>query len=150
MPKVKQRSSAAIIVSRSALNKTSTSLANLPERPKEFWSLRETVVLLQDDITLALRRGYSYEEIVQVLADKKIFITASSLKRYLATARREREDMLRGSSHRRAVQAQPVRTRADVSSSAQPKAAAKRQTKSVATNAKAPRSAAKTRRTHAR
>lgn len=92
MPKAKQRPSVATIVAKSALEQASVGLQALPEKPKEVWSLRETVALLQDDITSALSRGYTYDEIVKVLADKNIDITVSSLKRYLAAARRDRGD----------------------------------------------------------
>lgn len=92
MPKAKQRPSVATIVAKSALEQASVGLQALPEKPKEVWSLRETVALLQDDITSALNRGYTYDEIVKVLADKHIDITVSSLKRYLAAARRDRGD----------------------------------------------------------
>lgn len=92
MPKAKQRPSVATIVSKSALEQVGANLQELPEKPKDAWSLREAVALLQDAITIALNRGYSYDEIVEVLADNEINITASSLKRYLATARRDRED----------------------------------------------------------
>lgn len=89
MPKPKQRQSDITIISPSLLNEAGASLEKLPAKTKEVWSLREVVVLLQDDITTALQRGYSYEEIVAVLKKKRISITASSLKRYLAMARRE-------------------------------------------------------------
>jgi hypothetical protein len=92
MSKAKQRPSVATIVAKSALEQASVKLQALPDKPKEVWSLRETVALLQDDITSALNRGYTYDEIVKVLADKNIDITVSSLKRYLAAARHNRGD----------------------------------------------------------
>lgn len=92
MSKTKQRPSAATIVSQSVLEQASVKLQALPDKPKEVWSLRETIALLQDEITSALSRGYTYDEIVKVLADKGINITTSSLKRYLATAKRDRGD----------------------------------------------------------
>jgi Tfp pilus assembly protein PilV len=95
MPKVKQRPSAATIVSKDALEQAGVRLQELPDKPKEFWSLREAVAILQDEITIALNRGYTYDEVVEILADKDISITASSLKRYLATARRERNGSTR-------------------------------------------------------
>lgn len=95
MPKVKQRPSAATIVSKDALEQAGVRLQELPDKPKEFWSLREAVAILQDEITIALNRGYTYDEVVEILADKNISITASSLKRYLATARRERDGSTR-------------------------------------------------------
>jgi hypothetical protein len=100
MPKVKQRPSAATIVSKDALEQAGVRLQELPDKPKEFWSLREAVAILQDEITIALNRGYTYDEVVEILADKNISITASSLKRYLATARRERDGSTRTGTRR--------------------------------------------------
>ncbi|MBF2000187.1 MAG: hypothetical protein IGS38_05665 [Synechococcales cyanobacterium M58_A2018_015] len=100
MPRTKRRSSSATIVSPSAIEQAGLKLQKLPEKPKETWSLRESVALLQDAITTALHRGYSYEEIVEILAEKDIDITVSSLKRYLATARREREENASSSKRR--------------------------------------------------
>lgn len=118
MPKAK-RPSVATIVSKSALEQAGVRLQELPDKPREVWSLRETVALLQTEITSALNRGYTYDEIVKVLADKGIDITVSSLKRYLATAKRDQKDTSVGSKTR-----QPRKT-------SSPKALAVKQTKHI-------------------
>jgi hypothetical protein len=89
MPPVRQRPSAAAAVTKAAIAQATSMLDDLPARPKESWSLREAVNLLQDSITTALSRGYSYEEVTVLLAGKGVDITASSLKRYLATAKKK-------------------------------------------------------------
>ncbi|NJO42311.1 MAG: hypothetical protein HC769_05765 [Cyanobacteria bacterium CRU_2_1] len=84
MAVTKKRSSTAVIVPTIALQQATTTLQELPEKPKETWSLREAIALLQEPISTALSRGYGYEEITAILNAKGIKITASSLKRYLS------------------------------------------------------------------
>ena len=91
MARTKKRSSGTN-VAQVALHQVGLSLQDLPEKPKETWSLREAVELLQEPISTALSRGYTYEEIVGILGKHDIRITASSLKRYLAVAKRAKED----------------------------------------------------------
>jgi hypothetical protein len=89
MPPVKQRPPSSVAVSKAAIAKATQILDELPAKAKESWSLREAVTLLQDSITTALDRGYSYEEVSTMLAGKGVSITASSLKRYLANAKKK-------------------------------------------------------------
>jgi hypothetical protein len=89
MPPVKQRSSSSVAVSKAAIAQATKVLDELTAKAKESWSLREAVTLLQDSITTALDRGYSYEEVSTMLAGKGVSITPSSLKRYLANAKKK-------------------------------------------------------------
>jgi hypothetical protein len=89
MPPVKQRPPSSVAVSKASIAKATQILDELPAKAKESWSLREAVTLLQDSITTALDRGYSYEEVSTMLAGKGVSITASSLKRYLANAKKK-------------------------------------------------------------
>jgi hypothetical protein len=89
MPPVKTRSSSSVAVSKAAIAQATKVLEELPAKAKESWSLREAVTLLQDSITTALDRGYSYEEVSTMLAGKGVSITPSSLKRYLANAKKK-------------------------------------------------------------
>jgi hypothetical protein len=89
MPPVKQRPPSSVAVSKAAIAQATTVLNELPAKAKESWSLREAVTMLQDSITTALDRGYSYEEVSTMLAGKGVSITASSLKRYLANAKKK-------------------------------------------------------------
>lgn len=63
-------------------------LRDLPDKPRESWSLREAIHLLKDTIYGALDRGYSYEEVADLLSDRGIKISPSSLKSYLASSRK--------------------------------------------------------------
>lgn len=85
----KRRSPTSTLVSKDSISSASTALQDLPEKPKEIWSLREAINLLKDQITLALDRGYSYTEVSQMLSSKGVEISPSTLKYYLSSARKD-------------------------------------------------------------
>ncbi len=89
MVATKRRSPTSTLVSKDAISGASTALQDLPEKPKEIWSLREAINLLKDQITLALDRGYTYTEVSQMLSTKGVEISPSTLKYYLSSARKE-------------------------------------------------------------
>ena len=84
-----KRSPNATLTSKVAIDQATAALQDLPDKPKENVSLREAVDLLQDDIIAALNKGYSYEEMTEVLAKQGISIAPSSLKHYLARSKRQ-------------------------------------------------------------
>ncbi|MBD3881454.1 hypothetical protein IFO70_06785 [Phormidium tenue FACHB-886] len=96
MATTRKRSSAAAAVTKSAIAEASTLLKELPEKPKNNWSLREAVSLLQESITEALDRGYTYEEVAVLLGKQGVSIAAPSLKRYLAAVKRDKGSTRRG------------------------------------------------------
>ncbi|HTL88687.1 MAG TPA: hypothetical protein VL134_04750 [Leptolyngbya sp.] len=89
MVTTKRRSPTSTLVSKDSISGASSALQDLPEKPKEIWSLREAINLLKDQITLALDRGYSYTEVSQMLSSKGVEISPSTLKYYLSSARKE-------------------------------------------------------------
>lgn len=89
MVATKRRSPTSTLVSKDAISGASTALNDLPEKPKEIWSLREAINLLKDQITTALDRGYTYTEVSQMLSTKGVEISPSTLKYYLSSARKE-------------------------------------------------------------
>ena len=91
MATTKRRSPTSTLVSKSAISQASTILEDLPEKPKEIWSLREAIELLKDPITAALDRGYSYPEVSKMLSERGVEISASTLKYYLSAARKEKD-----------------------------------------------------------
>ncbi len=101
MPPVKQRPPASVAVSKANIEQATLTLHELPPKTKDTWSLREAVTLLQDSITTALDRGYSYEEVSTMLAGKGVAITPSSLKRYLANAKKQNEGGAKASTGKR-------------------------------------------------
>lgn len=88
----RRRSAAAAAIPKAAIEQVSVALQDLPEKPRESLSLREAVSALEGSITAALDRGYSYDEVVNILANQGVDITVTSLKRYLAAARKESDD----------------------------------------------------------
>ncbi|GAB4134441.1 MAG: hypothetical protein Fur0046_06240 [Cyanobacteria bacterium J069] len=90
MTTTKKRLPGTVLVQQTSIEQATNLLDQLPEKPKEVWSLREAIDLLQDSISTALDRGYSHEEIASLLADKNIKISVSSLKRYLASTKKDK------------------------------------------------------------
>jgi len=88
MAGAKRRSPTSTLVSKAAISQASSTLTELPEKPKEIWSLREAINALQDQIILALDRGYGYPEISKMLTTQGVEISASTLKYYLSSVRR--------------------------------------------------------------
>ncbi len=86
----KKRLPGSATVQQTAIQQATSLLDQLPEKPKEIWTLKEAIDLLQDSITTALKRGYNYEEVAAMLADQGIQISVSSLKRYLASTKKEK------------------------------------------------------------
>ena len=87
MAGAKRRSPTATLVSKAAISQASLTLMDLPEKPKEIWSLREAINALQDQIILALDRGYDYAEIAAMLTKQGVEISPSTLKYYLSSVR---------------------------------------------------------------
>jgi len=83
------RSPAAANVTQKSIEAANTALAELPEKPKTHWSLREAISRLQGTINTALERGYSYQEVADMLGNQGIRISPASLKSYLASSSRD-------------------------------------------------------------
>lgn len=88
--KSRKRPPGSVLVQQTAIQQAGDLLQKLPAKPKEHWSLREAIESLEESIVQALDRGYSHEEVAQLLDDKGISISVSSLKRYLAASRKEK------------------------------------------------------------
>ncbi len=86
----RRRSPGATAVTKDAIENAADFLKDLPEKPKDSWSLREAIEQLQDSIKAALDRGYTHEEVSEMLTQKGIRISPSSLKSYLAATSRNR------------------------------------------------------------
>jgi hypothetical protein len=79
-----RKSNAAIKVKTNMLDQAASLLGELPERPEATLSLRKAIEMLQEDLRDSLDKGYSYEELTDVLSEQGIDISPSTLKRYLA------------------------------------------------------------------
>lgn len=169
MVATKRRSPTSTLVSKDSITGASTALQDLPEKPKEIWSLREAISLLKDQIVSALDRGYTYTEVSQMLSSKGVEISPSTLKYYLSSARKEDGNGAKPRRRRRtlsmtaetlqngsavlestegeASEEKPKRTR---STSKAAKTAEKETTKAASTTAKAKPTSEKTTKTTAR
>lgn len=61
-------------------------LAKLPKKEKTEFSLRETIVKLKDKLNRALERGYSHEDLSNILEEQEIYVSVNMLKQYLREA----------------------------------------------------------------
>ena len=64
----------------------STTIAQLKEleaKPKLELTLRETITEMETELRNAIKKGYSYKELSEVLAKQKIMISAGTLKQYM-------------------------------------------------------------------
>lgn len=80
--KVLKRSRAKF-VSKQIVDQVGVSLQALPEKTPDTLSLRQTIERLREPIEAALAKGYSYDELVPMLAQQGINIQPSTLKRYV-------------------------------------------------------------------
>ena len=90
MISTRRRSPSSTTVSKTFIEKAALTLQDLPEKPKEELLLREAMEEMYDDITAALAKGYSLEEVVAILNDKGININIPSLKYYMSRIGRKR------------------------------------------------------------
>ena len=64
-------------------------LLELTPKPKQELTLRDTVFCLQEELSRALKLGYSYEDLVKLLKNKGVEISTETLKNYLGEAKRK-------------------------------------------------------------
>lgn len=86
-----RRVPAAVLVSQTTLNQATSALQDLPEKPREIWSLREAIGVMREVITATLNKGYSHEEVAKLLSQTGVDIRPSSLKYYLAAVKRNQD-----------------------------------------------------------
>lgn len=147
----RRRLPGSVPVPQSAIEQATVLLQDLPEKPKEQWSLREAIDILKDPISSALERGYTHEEIAVMLAERNINISVSSLKRYLASTRassagRTRKPRRTNAKKATAETTEPVSTPPDVETPAEdvtPKRRGRRPNAAKAAAAEVTKTAAK-------
>ena len=71
------------------LKTTGDKLGQLKEKPKEELTLRESIYFLRDKLHSALKKGYSYQDLSEILEEQDILISASTLKQYLTEIGKE-------------------------------------------------------------
>ncbi|MDJ0717224.1 MAG: hypothetical protein QNJ54_23905 [Prochloraceae cyanobacterium] len=71
------------------LQTTLEKLGQLKEKPKKELTLRESIYFLRDKLYSALKKGYSYQDLSEILEEQGILISASTLKQYLTDIKKE-------------------------------------------------------------
>ncbi len=71
------------------LQTTLDKLSQLKEKPKKELTLRESIYFLRDKLKSALKKGYSYQDLSEILEEQQILISASTLKQYLTEINKE-------------------------------------------------------------
>ena len=71
------------------LKTTLDKLGQLKEKPKEELTLRESIYFLRDKLKSALKKGYSYQDLSEILEEQEILVSASTLKQYLTEISKE-------------------------------------------------------------
>ena len=71
------------------LQTTLDKLEHLKAKPKEELTLRESIYFLRDKLKKALKKGYSYQDLSEILAEQDILISAATLKQYLTDISKE-------------------------------------------------------------
>lgn len=86
---VATRRSKSVTIQPTIVTTASSFLEELPAKPKENFSLREAVDQLRDPLKSALGKGYSYQDLALMLRDQGIEISASTLKNYVPSGKRQ-------------------------------------------------------------
>lgn len=65
------------------LQATLTKLEQLEKKQQEELTLRESIHFLRDKLRSALKKGYSYQDLSEILEQQGILVSAATLKQYL-------------------------------------------------------------------
>ncbi len=71
------------------LSATLSKLDSLDVKQKSELTLRESIYLLRDKLHAALKKGYSYEDLSEILEAEGILVSAATLKQYLTETKKE-------------------------------------------------------------
>ena len=79
------------------LQVTLEKLEQLEEKKPEELTLRESIHFLKDKLRSALKKGYSYQDLSEILEQQGILVSAATLKQYLTESSKEAAKGKRGS-----------------------------------------------------
>ena len=71
------------------LSATLEKLDSLDVKQKSELTLRESIYLLRDKLRAAVKKGYSYEDLSEILEAEGILVSAATLKQYLTESKKE-------------------------------------------------------------
>ena len=70
-------------------------LDQLESKPKEELTLRESIYFLRGKLNSALKKGYNYEDLSEILAEQEIIVSAATLKLYLTEGSKSKKSSAR-------------------------------------------------------
>ena len=94
-------------ISIDKLQTTLVELERLAEKPKDELSLRESIYFLRDKLRNALKKGYSYQDLSDLLEQQEVLISAATLKQYLTEIEKGATKEKRGAKSVKAKQPYP-------------------------------------------
>lgn len=65
------------------LETTLGKLEQLKEKPQSEFNLRQSIYYLKDELKSALKKGYSYQDLSDILAEQEILVSAATLRQHL-------------------------------------------------------------------
>lgn len=110
MPKLSKRSVSPVPVEASTVSQVTQQLKQLPEKHRDTFTLKQAIAMLSQPILAALDKGYSYEELAEVLAGEGIAIAPTSLRHYLALQRHPEKPQPEATRTRKPAPAKPALT----------------------------------------
>lgn len=78
------------------LEATLAFLEQLDKKHQEELTLRESIYFLRDKLLSALKKGYSYQDLSELLEEQQILVSAATLKQYLTESSKEAAARKRG------------------------------------------------------
>jgi hypothetical protein len=122
-----------VLVKKDAVSQAGSFLDTLPAKPKESFSLRAAVEQLREPIRAALAKGYSYEEVAELLAKQGITISPSTLKNYAPSGTRQSKGEASAKGRKAAEESPAVTPSTEAVSPAPAKSAPKEKVTPIAT-----------------
>jgi response regulator of citrate/malate metabolism len=92
-------------ISIDKLQASVAKLEKLEEKPKKELTLRESIYFLRTQLQSALKKGYSYQDLSEILAAQEIQVSPATLKQYLTEIDKEESSKKRGTKSRQVKQA---------------------------------------------
>lgn len=77
------------------LNTALDKLDQLESKPVEELTLRESIYFLRGKLNSALKKGYTHEDLSEILAEQEIIVSAATLKLYLTEASKSKKSSAR-------------------------------------------------------
>ena len=77
------------------VDNTIASLQNLSAKPQLELTLRESISLMEVHLRSAIKKGYSYQDLSEILAEQEILVSAATLKLYLSEGSKNKKSSTR-------------------------------------------------------